>query len=101
VLLLAIAAVLIYLLGEVTIDWIPIFFGLSTMLILYFAQSKPDFQPFRWWALAILPLAAFISPILGVPADARAPVTSITFGLVLFCGAVVRLTQLRRYVDLT
>jgi hypothetical protein len=60
-LFICVAVVLIYLIGELTPDWTPTLLGVTTMLVLYFAQTKPDFQPFRWWALMILPLAALTS----------------------------------------
>jgi len=89
VLLLCLAAVLIYLVGEVTSDWSPTLLGFLSMLVLYFAQAKPDFQPFPSWALMILPLAALVSSALGLPLYGRAPITSISFGVALFCSAFI------------
>ena len=90
VLLLCVAVVLIYLVGEVTRAWGSTLLALTTLLTLNFAQTKPEFQPFPWWALIILPLAAATSSIMGVPACGRAPITSISFGVALLCSAVAR-----------
>lgn len=90
-LLMCVAVVLLYLISEVTPDWASTLLGVTTMLVLYFAQTKPDFQPFRWWALVILPLAALTSSAVGVSLRDRAPITSISFGVALFCSSVVLL----------
>ena len=88
-LLLCLAVLFIYLIGEVTIEWGASLLGAAAMLVLYFAQAKPDFRPFRWRALMILPLAALTSSALGIPVCARAPITSISFGMALLCSAVI------------
>lgn len=88
-LLLCVAAVLIYLVGKVTMSWSSVFLALITMLVLYFAQAKPDFHPFPWWALLVLPLTTLASSALGAPLYSRAPITAISFGIALFCSAFI------------
>ena len=101
VLLLSLAAVLIYFMGEVKLEWYAALLGLLTMLALHFAQTEPDFQPFRWWTLVILPLAGVIDTVAAVPWFGRAPITAISFGAALFCDAVLRPAQVRRGTEVS
>lgn len=92
-LFLCVAVVLIQLMSEVTRAWASALLGVLAMLVLHFAQTKPDFQPFRWWALMILPLAPLSSAVLGVPLRNRAPIASISFGVALLWSAVLLLRR--------